>query len=101
VRDRGERERAPWMRPLDDRLLEVLQARGPLAPSGLRSLLVTTAGPTTRSAQEVEARLATLRRRGLVGRQGDRLAVTATGSAYLRGEVDAATLSPADDPDRR
>jgi len=89
------------MRPLDDRVLEVLQARGPLSRSELRSVLVTAAGPTPRSGREVDDRLAELRRRGFVGSRDDRLVVTTTGTAYLRGDVDAATLGPSDDPDHR
>jgi len=89
------------MCPLDDRLLEVLQARGPLTSTALRSLLVTASGPTTRSGGEIDARLRTLRRRGLIGTHGDRFVVTDTGTAYLRGEVDAAALAQTDDQDRR
>lgn len=88
------------MRPVDDRLLEILQARGPLVRAQLRSLVVTARGPATHSVREVDQRLATLRRRGLVDADGDRLAVTTTGTAYLEGAVDAAALAPADEPDQ-
>lgn len=86
------RQRAEWMQPLDERILETMRDEGNLTPQALDNL-----GVTVRSHASV--RLSKLRMYGLVevvaGTQG-LYRITDDGVGFLDEEVDAAALEPHD-----
>lgn len=91
------RQPADWMRPMDDRILEVLDEVGHLNPVGLsREGMVprvdTTASYTSERCNE-------LVKYGLIMYVDRRLyAITDKGRAYLDGDLDATTLDELDEP---
>lgn len=84
------RQRAEWMRPSDDPILEHLREYGNLTPTAFENLGVCTSGHATN-------RLGVLRRAGLVERVADTqglYGLTEEGEVYLDGEFDASGVSP-------
>jgi len=86
------RQRADWMRPVDDRILETLYDEGNLTPQAVENL-----GVCTRSHASV--RLSKLRSFSLVERVAGTeglYRLTDAGRSFLDGDLDAATLEPAE-----
>lgn len=91
--DRGDRMRkgAEWMKPSDDRILELLRERGNLTPQAVEDF----GGPSAGYAQD---RLPVLSEYGLARRISRGLyQITDEGRAYLDEELDASTLEPVED----
>jgi DNA-binding MarR family transcriptional regulator len=87
------RQRADWMRPVDERILETMRDEGNLTPQALDNL-----GVTSRSHASI--RLSELARAGLVERVADTeglYRLTDDGRAFLDGDLDASTLDPAEE----
>ncbi|WP_231554225.1 winged helix DNA-binding protein [Halobellus rufus] len=83
------RDRAEWMRPIDDEILETIYDEGNLTPQAVENL-----GVCSRSHASV--RLSQLRKYGLVARVADTeglYRLTDEGRAFLNGELDASTLN--------
>ena len=84
------RQRAEWMRPVDERILETMRDEGNLTPLAVSDFGVT-------SASHARDRLSELARYGLVDRISRGLySLTDDGEAFLDEELDAATLTPDD-----
>lgn len=84
------RQPAEWMRPSDDRILELLREHGNLTPQAVSNL----GGP---SASHSQNRLPKLRKHGLVELVADvrgLYRLTDDGRSYLDEELDASTLEP-------
>ena len=82
------RQRADWMRPVDERIMEHLRDEGNLTPQALQNL-----GVCTRS--HASMRMSTLARYGLTERVADvegLYRLTDEGRAYLDEELDASEL---------
>lgn len=77
---------ADWMTPMDDRILEVLNAGLVLSPTII-------AYNIDKSREAVGRRLSDLSESGLVRRvERGRYEITDIGQEYLEGEIDAAEL---------
>ena len=89
------RQPADWMRPMDDRILEVFREQGNMTPFALSREGHEPRVDTTRHYTAERCR--ELVRYGMI-RQLDRglYQITDTGRAYLDEELDASTLDPAD-----
>jgi len=90
------RDRAEWMRPKDDALLETLRSRetakdkGGLTPKAFEKLDVT-------GQSYASDRLSTLTRYGLTGRIAPGLYyITDAGHQWLNEDLNASTLEPVD-----
>ncbi len=84
------RQRADWMQPVDERIMETMRDYGNLTPQALDNLEVT-------SRSHASVRLSKLRSYGLVGRVADvegLYQLTLEGEAFLDEELDAAELEP-------
>lgn len=87
------RQAADWMRPSDDRILELIREHGNLTPTAIEDL----GGPTSGHARN---RCPPLARAGLLHRISHGLyGITDEGLAYLDEELDASTLPHPDDVD--
>lgn len=85
------RQRAEWMVPSDDVILELLRDRGNLTPQAVEDF----GGP---SAGHAHDRFPVLVRYGLVDRISRGLyQITDEGHAYLDEELDASELEPTDE----
>jgi len=85
------RQRADWMNPIDEIILETMQDEGNLTPLALEDLGVT-------SKSHGSDRLSLLARYGLVERVSRGLyRLTDEGEAFLAQELDASTLDPVDE----
>ncbi len=85
------RQRAEWMTPSDDRILELIREYGNLTPSAVDHF----GGPVRQYASE---RMAVLARHGLLTQIYRGLyGITDEGLAYLNEELDASTLDARDD----
>lgn len=83
------RQRAEWMRPIDERIMETMRDEGNLTPHALDQTFDVTA------ANHASNRLSELAKYGLVERLGRGLyRLTPSGKAFLDEELDAATLEP-------
>jgi hypothetical protein len=90
------RERAPWMNDVDDRILETLAVYDGLRLFPLQQRLAREdAGEPPISY--VLLRCKRLREYRLVSQRDGYFRLTDTGSAYLDGDVDAATLTHGDE----
>ena len=91
------RQPAKWMRPKDDRILEVLDEVGTLNPIGLsRDGMVPRVDTPASYTSE---RCNKLVKYGLIMYVDSGIyAITDRGRAYLAGELDAKTLNELDDP---
>lgn len=86
------RQRAEWMRPTDDAILEYLRSYGNLTPKALSNLDVCTRG-------HASIRLNTLREVGFVEYVADTeglFKITERGEDYLDEDFDASTVQPDD-----
>jgi len=84
------RQRADWMRPVDERILEAMRDEGNLTPQALDNF-----GVCSRSHASV--RLSAMAKYGLVERIAQGLyRLTDGGRAFLNEELDASELSPSD-----
>jgi len=80
------RDRAEWMRPRDDEILEVMRDEGNMTPQALEEFDVA-------AANYARDRLSILTQYGLVERLSRGLyRLTDEGRAYLNEDLDAATL---------
>jgi len=80
------RQRAEWMRPKDEHILEVMRDEGNMTPRALEELDVTVANYASN-------RLSEMARYGLVERVAHGLyRITDAGEAFLDEELDASTL---------
>lgn len=81
------RQRADWMTPMDDRILELLQSAGiVLSPSIIAYNLDASREGVTRRLQELTSY-------GLVNRvDRGKYEITKKGTGYLAGELDADNL---------
>jgi len=87
------RQRADWMRPIDERILETMRDEGNMTPRALDDFGVTSQG-------HANDRLSELTRHGLVEKISRGLyRLTDDGRAFLDEELDASTLDPVDDVD--
>lgn len=85
------RQRADWMRPIDERILETMRDEGNMTPRALADFDVT-------SQSHASDRLSALAESGLVERISRGLyRLTDDGKAFLDEELDAATLPEPDD----
>lgn len=85
------RQRADWMVPVDERILEAMEQEGNLSPLALEEPLDVT------SKSHASDRLSLLTRYGLVERFARGLyRITDEGEAFLQGELDASTLEKSD-----
>jgi len=87
------RQRAEWMRPVDERIMETMRDEGNLTPQALDNF-----GVTSRSHASV--RLSTLAKAGLVKRPAGTeglYRLTDEGEAFLDEELDASTLTSDED----
>ena len=92
---RGDEMRQPaeWMRPVDDRILELIREYGNLTPK----VIEQKGGPVANHAGD---RARELVRYGLLERIGYGLyGITERGHAYLDEELDARTLDPVEPAD--
>lgn len=84
------RERAEWMTPSDDQILELIRDHGNLTPSAVDHF----GGPVRQYASE---RMSVLSKYGLLKQIYRGLyGITDDGRAYLDEELDASTLDPVD-----
>lgn len=82
------RQRAEWMRPVDERILEVMRDEGNMTPRALEDLDVTVANYASN-------RLSEMADYGLVERIATGLyRLTDDGRAFLDEELDASELEP-------
>lgn len=82
------RDRAEWMAPADDVILEILEDKGNLTPKSINE----QGGPTP---NYIVNRCSDLSTYGLVEKIGHGLyRITERGEAYLAGEIDAGQLEP-------
>ncbi len=83
------RQRADWMRPVDERIMETMRDEGNLTPQALDETFGVTA------ANHASNRLSELAKYGLVERIGTGLyRLTDRGEAFLNEELDASELTP-------
>ncbi|SIS19726.1 hypothetical protein SAMN05421752_12419 [Natronorubrum thiooxidans] len=83
------RQRAEWMRPVDEKILETMRDEGNMTPSALEQLDVTVANYASN-------RLSLMADYGLVERVAQGLyRITEAGEAFLDEELDASELEPA------
>jgi len=81
------RQRADWMVPVDERILEAIEEEGNLSPLALEKPFDVT------SKSHASDRLSLLARYGLVERVARGLyRITDEGEAFLAGDLDASTL---------
>lgn len=84
------RQRAEWMRPVDERIMETMRDEGNLTPQAVENF-----GVCSRSHASV--RLSKLASYGLVERIAQGLyRLTDEGRSFLDEELDASTLEPTD-----
>jgi len=84
------RQRAEWMKPVDDQILELMKDEGNLTPRAVDDFGIAV-------SDYAGDRFAVLRRYGLVERISRGLyRLTDDGRAYLDEELDASELDPAD-----
>lgn len=84
------RQRADWMRPKDEHILEIMRDEGNMTPGALEELDVTVANYASN-------RLSKMARYGLVERVARGLyRITDRGEAFLDEELDASSLEPVD-----
>lgn len=84
------RQRADWMRPVDERILETMRDEGNLTPRAVSDFEVT-------SQSHASDRLSELASYGLVERISRGLyRLTDDGEAFLDEDLDAAELEPVD-----
>nr|WP_256948978.1 winged helix-turn-helix domain-containing protein [Halorubrum ezzemoulense] len=82
------RQRAEWMKPVDDQILELMKDEGNLTPRAVEDFGIAV-------SDYAGDRFAVLRRYGLVERISRGLyRLTDDGRAYLDEELDAAELDP-------
>lgn len=87
------RQRADWMRPIDERILEAMRDEGNLTPRAVDDFGVTSQG-------HANDRLSELSTYGLVEKISRGLyRLTEQGEAFLNEELDASELEPIDDSD--
>jgi Mn-dependent DtxR family transcriptional regulator len=85
------RQRAEWMRPKDEEILEVMRDEGNMTPNALEDLDVTVANYASN-------RLSKMAKYDLVERVAYGLyRITDEGEAFLNEELDASRLDPADE----
>jgi len=85
------RQRADWMRPKDEHILEVMRDEGNMTPRALEDLDVTVANYASN-------RLSKMQTYGLVERVAHGLyRLTPQGEDFLDEELDASELTPADE----
>lgn len=85
------RQRADWMNPVDERILEAIDQEGNLTPLALEEPFDVT------SKSHASDRLSLLTRYGLVERVARGLyRITDDGEAFLEGDLDASSLEPSD-----
>ncbi|SFT04295.1 hypothetical protein SAMN04488556_4040 [Halostagnicola kamekurae] len=85
------RQRAEWMRPVDEKILETMRDEGNMTPSALEQLDVTVANYASN-------RLSKMANYGLVERVAQGLyRITEEGAAFLDEELDANELESAED----
>jgi predicted transcriptional regulator len=85
------RDRAEWMNPVDDQILELLEEEGNMTPRGVEHFGVTV-------SDHAGDRLSKLAEYGLVERITRGLyRITDEGLRYLEGNLNASTLDPVDD----
>lgn len=85
------RQRAEWMRPIDERILETLCDEGNMTPRALDDFDVT-------SKSHASDRLSKLAKYGLVERISRGLyRLTDEGEAFLDEDLNASTLEPVED----
>jgi len=84
------RQRADWMRPIDEHILETMRDEGNMTPQALDEFDVA-------AANYARDRLSEMARYGLVERLSRGLyRLTPEGEAFLDEELDAAELEPAE-----
>lgn len=84
------RQRAEWMRPIDERIMETMRDEGNLTPRAVSDFDVT-------SQSHASDRLASLAKYGLVERISHGLyRLTDDGRAFLDEELNASELDPAE-----
>lgn len=89
--DGDVRQRAEWMKPVDDQILELMRDEGNLTPTAVDQFGVTV-------SDYAGDRLGVLAKYGLVERIARGLyRLTDEGRAYLDEDLDASTLDPVDD----
>lgn len=94
-RDRPEdvRQRADWMAPTDDAILELIEEEGNLTPQAIEDFGVSV-------ADHAGKRCSTLAKYGLLERISRGLyRLTDKGEGYLAGDVDASELKPTNSDD--
>ncbi len=85
------RQRAEWMRPVDEKILETMRDEGNMTPNALEQLDVTVANYASN-------RLSKMADYGLVERVAQGLyRITDDGEAFLNEELDADELEPVED----
>ncbi len=85
------RQRAEWMRPVDEKILETMRDEGNMTPNALEQLDVTVANYASN-------RLSKMATYGLVERVAQGLyRITDDGEAFLNEELDATELEPVED----
>lgn len=85
------RQRAEWMNPVDDQILELMRDEGNMTPRAVEDFGVTV-------SDHAGDRLSELAKYGLVRRISRGLyQLTDKGIAYLDEELDASKLEPAED----
>jgi len=88
TRTASVRQRADWMKPVDDQILELMRDEGNLTPRAVEDFGVAV-------SDYAGDRFAVLRKYGLVERISRGLyRLTDDGRAYLNEELDAAMLEP-------
>ena len=86
------RQRAEWMRPVDEHILETMRDEGNMTPDALENTFDVTV------ANYASNRLSELAKYGLVERLGTGLyRLTDDGRAFLDEELDASALAPVDE----
>lgn len=87
------RKPGDWMQPADERILEVLRAKGNLQPKTITELMTEQATDLEYTSEHVGRRCRALEERGLLSRFGAGVySITDTGREYLDGELDAGDL---------
>ena len=92
-RDAVVRQRAEWMRPVDERILETMRDEGNLTPRAVAEFDVT-------SQSHASDRLSKLAKYGLVERISRGLyRLSDDGQLFLNEQLDASELEPIDSTD--
>lgn len=87
------RQTADWMRPADERILEVLADCGNMTPTAISADGKVPRAPVSYS--HVSGRVTRLVKYGLVDEYDDGLfRITDTGERFLAGELDVSQLEP-------